>query len=368
MKKRGGERRKRETRRKQRTIRPGKERNTKKKKKTDVSKKARKGRESERGKRKKKENLCLASGAHGALSLLAVGKRESVGRCFFFCLRKKKMPLRAGRCRAKRTPTRALPSRFRCILRRSPRFGEKEGRDGPRRDAQRMEVKPKKKSRARKKKTAAVKREIRRSFPPSFAKRLPRQTARSRPLLRPGYAPVQGSSRSRSLRARPRPPAAPPRRASSRGRARRAPGETPRAPSATMGRAGASASSSWARRGGPEARARPLRWRRVAPWGLSSWSRGGRREVRCLSFFFLFCFLLLAVWLIFFSRLSRPQKSSSFKHKNKIWVLFSASGGESRRQEEGGRGKRRGARVFLQQTGVGLARLLFLPERGRFAE
>ena len=368
MKKRGGERRKRETRRKQRTIRPGKERNTKKKKKQTSARKREKGENQSEEKGKKRKIFAWPLGLT-ALSRCSLSVRERASDAvFFFACEKKKMPLRAGRCRAKRTPTRALPSRFRCILRRSPRFGEKEGRDGPRRDAQRMEVKPKKKSRARKKKTAAVKREIRRSFPPSFAKRLPRQTARSRPLLRPGYAPVQGSSRSRSLRARPRPPAAPPRRASSRGRARRAPGETPRAPSATMGRAGASASSSWARRGGPEARARPLRWRRVAPWGLSSWSRGGRREVRCLSFFFLFCFLLLAVWLIFFSRLSRPQKSSSFKHKNKIWLLFSASGGESRRQEEGGRGKRRGARVFLQQTGVGLARLLFLPERGRFAE
>ena len=175
--------------------------------------------------------------------------------------------------------------------------------------------------------------------------RLLRQTARSRPLLRPNYAPVQGFSRPRSLRARPRPPAAPPRRASSRGRARRALGGKLRAPSASMGRAGASASSSWARRG-PGPRARPLRWRRVGPWALVH-GRAGARKLGDVWSLFSFA-LLCSVVADFLLDSLDPRKRLGFK-RNKIWLLSAASGGESRR--------------YGSEEGIGEAPVLFMQRR-----
>ena len=92
MKKRGGERRKRETRRKQRTIRPGKERNTKKKKKQTSARKREKGENQSEEKGKKRKIFAWPLGLT-ALSRCSLSVRERASDAvFFFACEKKRCP------------------------------------------------------------------------------------------------------------------------------------------------------------------------------------------------------------------------------------------------------------------------------------
>ena len=158
-------------------------------------------------------------------------RRSRVARCrrasdadffpsFSFLLWREKMCFPRGRLRANPPPNRACPSRFRCSPGRCIRIGEKEARGGPGETSawsspRNLAREPKKKKQQQQKFDV--------SFSRFLAAALHSQTSRPCLVPRPKYAPVQESSRPRSLRARRRPPAAPPRRVSNRGRVARAP-------------------------------------------------------------------------------------------------------------------------------------------------